>query len=165
MKIIFLDIDGVMSTRQCWGKGMNNKWNAYKFDEKCVTVLNFILKETGAEIILSSDWRLHYTLHEMIEIFSHNGIIKGPIGFTQLHHSLPHELENARIIEIKQWLKQNAWKEDISWVAIDDIDMSEKFDIEGKLWVNGLSNFVMCSRQNEGIKQVGIKEKILEFLK
>ena len=57
MKVIFLDIDGVLATTSCYGKGKNNKWGAYMFDQKAVVYLNFILSETGAEIILSSDWR------------------------------------------------------------------------------------------------------------
>ena len=66
---MFLDIDGVMCTSSCYGRGKDNKWDAYMFDHKAVAVLNFILQETGAEIILSSDWRHQYTLQKMREIF------------------------------------------------------------------------------------------------
>jgi hypothetical protein len=155
MKVIFLDIDGVMATTSCYGVAMKNKWNAYKFDEKCVAILNFILQETGAEIIISSDWRNHYTLQEMREIFAHNFIIKGPIGFTpssELYHG--RNLEGGRSEEIKMWLKHNAWKDDIKWVAIDDLDMSE-----------GLGdNFVLCKNEHEGIKRTGVKDKIISIL-
>jgi hypothetical protein len=172
MKIIFLDIDGVIATSQCWGKGNDNKWGAYMFDPKCVAVLNFILKETGAEIVLSSDWRFHYTLFEMNEIFAHNGIIKGPIGFTPSSKSYTAmNLEGGRSDEIHSWLKLHCHKYggedrkyDLKWVAIDDLDMSEKFgDISGN-YQTGLSNFVHCPRVMEGIKQTGVKEKILKFL-
>jgi hypothetical protein len=153
MKIIFLDIDGVISTSQCWGKGNDNKWGAYMFDPKCVAVLNFILKETGAEIILSSDWKSHYTLFEMNEIFAHNGVIKGPIGFTPNSKSYTGDnLEGGRIDEINSWLNTHAWKGDIKWVAVDDLNM---FDLD---------NFVHCPKHMEGIKQTGVKEKIIKFL-
>ncbi len=174
MKIIFLDIDGVIATSQCWGRGNDNKWDAYMFDPKCVAVLNFILKETGAEIVLSSDWKSHYSLFEMNEIFAHNGVLKGPISFTpSLKSYRGDNLEGGRSDEIHDWLKhhctsskvsQKPREYDIKWVAIDDLDMTEKFgDISGN-YQTGLSNLVHCKRVMEGIKQSGVKEKILKFL-
>ena len=142
------------SEANCHHDARKNKWNSYKFDEKCVAILNFILQETGAEIILSSDWRTHYTLQEMREIFAHNFVMKGPIGFTPSDNLYKIDLEGGRTQEIKMWLKQNAWKNDIKWVAIDDLDMSE-----------GLGdNFVLCKNEHEGIKRKGVKEKIIEIL-
>lgn len=35
------------------------------FDKKAVKILNQILEETNAEIIVSSDWRFHATLEEL----------------------------------------------------------------------------------------------------
>ena len=165
MKIIFLDIDGVLATGNDFGKSMDNKWGAYRFDSKCVAVLNWILQETGAEIILSSDWKNHYTLSEMKEIFAHNGVIKGPIGFTpSSKHYNADTLEWGRTDEIKMWLDHHAWKSDIKWVAIDDLNMSIDYaDKVGNL-AHGLENFVHCPRVMEGIKQTGVKEKILKFL-
>jgi hypothetical protein len=164
MKIIFLDIDGVMCTSSCYGKGKNNKWGSYMFDQKSVAILNFILQETGADIILSSDWRHHYTLQEMREIFAHNFVLKGPIGFTERSGTyVANNLEGGRSDEIKHWLKVNAWKDDVKWVAVDDLNMTEEFDQSGNV-VNGLKNFVRCPNENEGIKRLGVKEKILEFL-
>ena len=163
MKIFFLDIDGVISTRGCWGKGKNNKWDAYMFDPKCVAVLNYILIATGAEIILSSDWRHHYTLQEIREIFCHNGVIKGPIGFTPALPTNAMDLEGGRSNEIKLWLKLHAWKDDLKWVAVDDMNMHEKFDEHGEV-ITGLKNFVHCPNDQAGIKGHGVKDKILEFL-
>ena len=155
MKVIFLDIDGVMCTSSCYGRGKENKWDAYMFDHKAVAVLNFILQETGAEIILSSDWRHTYTLQEMREIFCHNNVIKGPIGFTPSSKTyLGNNLEGGRSDEIEMWIKTHAWKGDIKWVAIDDLNMS------GRLH----PNFVLCPREQEGIKRQGVKEQILKIL-
>jgi hypothetical protein len=163
MDLFMLDIDGVIATSQCWGRGNDNKWDAYMFDPKCVALLNFLLKETGAEIILSSDWKNHYTLFEMNEIFAHNGVIKGPIGFTpNLKSYKGDNLEGGRADEINEWLKHHAWKGDVKWVAIDDLDLSEKCDEFGNV-ISGVKNFVHCPRHLEGIKQCGIKEKILKF--
>jgi hypothetical protein len=155
MKIMFLDIDGVMCTSSCYGRGKNNKWDSYMFDHKAVAVLNFILQETGAEIILSSDWRHTYTLQEMREIFCHNNVIRGPIGFTPSSKTYTGmNLEGGRVDEIKMWLTTHAWKDDIKWVAIDDLNMSEGL----------FGHFAWCPKEQEGIKRLGVKEKILEIL-
>ena len=155
MKILFLDLDGVICTNSSYGRGMDNKWGAYMFDIKCVSVLNFILQETGAEIILSSDWRHQYTLQEMREIFVHNNVIRGPIGFTPFSKTyLADNLEGGRSDEILLWIKTHAWKNDIKWVAVDDLNMEEKL----------YPNFVLCPRGQEGIKQMGLKEKIIDIL-
>lgn len=164
MKIIFLDLDGVMCTSNDYGTSMDNKWGSYRFDRKCVGVLNFILQGTGAEIILSSDWRNHYTLQEMREIFVHNGVIRGPIGFTSNSKSYKGDnLEGGRAEEIHDWLQHHCWKGDVKWVAVDDLDLSMDFVYNG-VKIEGLGNFVRCPRHREGIKQSGIKEKILKFL-
>jgi hypothetical protein len=156
MRILFLDIDGVICTTSCYGRGKNNKWGTYMFDSKCVALLNFIIQETGAEIILSSDWRNQHTLSEMREIFAHNGVIRGPIGYTpSLKSYNGMNLEGGRADEIELWVKTHIWKDDVKWVAIDDLNMSERL----------FPNFVHCPREQEGIKRTGIKEKILEILK
>ena len=165
MKIIFLDIDGVMCTSACYGRGKNNKWDSYMFDPKSVAMLNFILHETGADIILSSDWRHTYTLQEMREIFAHNNVFKGPIGFTERSNTYTGgNLEGGRSDEINHWIKVHAWKNDIKWVAIDDLNMTEKFDEMGNI-VSGVKHFVHCTREQEGIKRTGLLEQILEKLK
>ena len=165
MKVIFLDIDGVLSTGNDFGVSKDNKWDAYRFDSKCVAVLNSILKETGAEIILSSDWRHTYTLQEMRDIFAHNGVINGPIGFTMRSANYNgNTLEWGRTEEIKHWLKSNAWKDDCKWVAIDDLNMSIDYADKVGNYAGGLENFVLCPKVMEGIKQSGIKDKILKFL-
>lgn len=156
MKYIFLDIDGVLATNSTYGVGTKNKWGCYMFDVKCVAVFNFILQETGAEIILSSDWRVHYTLQEMREIFAHNGVLRGPIGFTsKLRTYDTTNLESIRADEIRAWLDLHAWKDDVKWVVIDDLNMDE--------WLH--PNFVLCPNHQDGIKRKGLREIIIDKLK
>ena len=85
MKVLFLDNDGVICLSNNWG-GRAKKWAKYRsenpnssndkkdapvdvrfddFDEKAIKVLNSILEETGAEIVVSSDWRFHANLEEL----------------------------------------------------------------------------------------------------
>jgi hypothetical protein len=187
MKIIFLDHDGVICLSKNWGNRFKKQkdWGGRKlsmttlempveyrfdnFDEKAVNVLNEILEETGAEIVVSSDWKRWATVEEMGQYYESQGIIKKPIAFTDSilyddYENFPWhrnwELEQTRSLEIAQYLGLNTVI--THWVAIDDLNMSLK--IEGdKEW--GLKNFVLTPIDNEGIKQIGIKDKILNFLK
>jgi len=154
MKVIFIDIDGVLATAPCWDMKTDNKWNAYPFDKKAVKVFNKILEETGAEMVLSSDWKYHYTMDQIKKIFlEFNGVIKAPFDATPMLPTNGADLEGGRVSEINLWLKENKEKLNIThWVAIDDLKMFE------------LENFVHCPKDNEGIKQCGIKEKVLKFL-
>jgi hypothetical protein len=187
MKVIFLDHDGVICLSNNWGNRFKKQkeWGGRKlsmttlempveyrfdnFDEKAVNVLNEILEETGAEIVVSSDWKRWATVEEMGEYYESKGIIKKPIAFTDSilyddYEDFPWhrkcELEQTRSLEIAQYLGLNTVI--TQWVAIDDLNMS--FKLEGnKEW--GLKNFVLTPIDNEGIKQTGIKDKILNFLK
>jgi hypothetical protein len=194
MKVIFLDHDGVICLSTEWGGRFKkqNKWGGrklsmttlempveYRFDnfnEKAVKILNEILEETGAEIVVSSDWKRWANAEEMGEYYESKGIIKKPIALTPdlgqctWHNenvwvwSRDWDLEMTRVIEIKQYLHDHP--EITHWVSIDDLDMGKTgvkwgFEFEHD-WA--LDNFVLTPKGNEGIKQSGIKEKILKFL-
>jgi hypothetical protein len=196
MKVIFLDNDGVICLSTEWG-GRHKKqkeWGGrklsmsnkaipleYRFDnfnQKAVKTLNKILEETGAEIVVSSDWRHHASLEEIGEYYLSQGIMKAPIAFTSTTEEVEPELwkvlrfradlELERSIEILDWL--NKHPEVTNWVAIDDLDMSVEYlskhfaHKDGLDEKPGLTNFVHTPMSNEGIKQSGIKEKILKHL-
>ena len=178
-KILFLDHDGVICLSSEWGSRnkKQKKWNRRKlsmsiplefrfdnFNQKAIKVLNQILVETDVEIVISSDWRYHATLEEMGEYFELQGIIKKPIDFTPRTQDIEPEfwekfsvsksdIESERAFEIKYWLQQHP--EVTHWVAIDDLDMSQKDETQTHM----LENFVLTPKSNEGIKQSDIKEK------
>jgi hypothetical protein len=194
MKCIFLDHDGVICLSNNWG-GRTKKWSKYRsenpesssdkrdapvevrfddFDEKAVRILNKILEETGAEIVVSSDWKRWANVEEMGEYYESKGIIKKPIALTpdlgdctwenpereSWVWSPRWDLEMSRVVEIRQYLYDHP--EITHWVAIDDLHLG-KTDESWKNW--GLTNFVLTPRSNEGIKQSGIKEKVIKYLK
>ena len=173
MKVIFLDNDGVMCLSTEWG-GRDKKIKKWKlanpgdpgyvndrkipahikmdnFNSKAVKVLNDILAATDAEIVVSSDWKLHCTLEQLQDMFIKYGVSKAPIATTPNHVlKSMDELESTRVGEITEWLSSHP---DVDkWVAIDDLDLS------------ALECFVHTKRMKEGIKQSGIKEQILKFL-
>jgi hypothetical protein len=190
MKVIFLDNDGVICLDNNWG-GRTKKWNEYRklnpdqdilglapvevrfddFDKKAVKVLNQVLEETGAEIVVSSDWRLHANLEELGEYYLSQGILRTPIAFTKRYIGCdkPDEFEwtrrtmyeQQRCIEVRQYLTDHP--EITHWVCVDDLQLGEK-DTNGHIQKWGLSNFVNTPRMNEGVKQSGVKEKLLKYL-
>ena len=196
MKVIFLDNDGVICLASNWGSRYKkrDKWGGMKlsmkgreipleyrfdnFDKKAIKILNEILEETGAEIVVSSDWRFHATLEELGEYYTSQGIIKKPIAVTDMFKDIfPREwsmlrfradIELERSMEIGHWVDTHS--EVTHWVAIDDLNMSVDFLGENFIASNGsddkagLTNFVHTPRNSEGIKQCGIKEKIIKHL-
>jgi hypothetical protein len=196
MKVIFLDNDGVICLANNWGSRFKkqNKWGGRKlsmsmssipieyrfdnFDVKAVKILNEILEETDAEIVVSSDWQNFATLDELGEYYESQGIIKKPIGVTkeigdvdfEKYDKMPWnrdlDLEQHRSLEILEWLEAHA--EVTHWVAVDDLHMGVHVEnswrgaYDREDW--GLENFVWTPRDNQGIKQSGIKDKILKFL-
>jgi hypothetical protein len=193
MKVLFLDHDGVICLSTEWG-GRHKKQRDFgrkmsqgvlempvemrfdNFNRKAVKILNEILEETDAEIVVSSDWKRWATVEEMGEYYESKGIAKKPIAFTpNLKDCTVHgdnfiwsrawDLEQSRSIEIKQYLHDHP--EVTHWVSVDDLrmgksglDYSIPYEHE---W--GLDNFVETPRSTEGIKQSGIKENVLKFLR
>jgi len=168
MKVLFLDHDGVVCLSTEWGSrfkngdGLDSIFD--RFNDKAIKVLNLIIEETDCEIVVSSDWRFHSTLEQMQELYKIRGIKKSPIDYTDSIVNIKglDYLEHNRQLEIKDWLSKHP--EVTHWVAVDDLNMSPEFckkygDSEG------LTNFVLTPRSKEGIKQCGIKEKIIKFLK
>jgi hypothetical protein len=185
MKVIFLDNDGVVCLSTEWGGRKKKKLKYLKefpgieilpayikmdnFNDKAVKILNSILEQTGAEIVVSSDWKLYCTLDELKEMFTKYGVSKSPIDTTSniplkydKNYYTAEELAEYRIMEIKQWLKDHP--EVTQWVAVDDLPLDEKFGPVSGNSNGGLTNFVLTPKSSEGIKQSGIKEKILNFL-
>ena len=168
MKVLFLDHDGVICLSSEWGSRFKNKEgldSAFdRFNDKAIKVLNQIIEETDCEIVISSDWRFHAPLEQMQELYRIRGIKKSPIAYTRsdLDWKLAKdvapnlELEVTRSLEILSWLEDNP--QVTHWVAVDDMDLSKRPD-----W--GLENFVRTPKSSEGIKQSGVKDKILKFLK
>jgi hypothetical protein len=66
----------------------------------------------------------------------------------------------TRVIEIKQYLQDHP--EVTHWVSVDDLNMGKNGEDWKDEWA--IDNFVLTPKSNEGIKQSGVKEKILKFL-
>lgn len=157
---IFLDIDGVLATTHQYytnPKNWGDEYKRYRYDIKCVKVFNEILNNLNEHvIILSSDWKLHYSIETMNRIFEINGIntivtdITDNLWGTKFKSVV--QLNDCRADEILKYVHEHQIE---NWLAIDDLDLSP--------WIDE-NHFVRTPRANEGIKQSGIKDKILNIL-
>ena len=155
---IFLDIDGVLATSYQYytnRKKWHPTYDCYRFDEKCVKVFNEILGKINPVIILSSDWQHHYSLEVLNDIFKWNGVncvitdVTGTAWGDKF--TILSQIEECRAYDIVQYAKKHEIKK---YIAIDDLNLSHWLD----------DYFIHTPRANEGIKQSGIKEKILNKL-
>lgn len=153
-KILFLDHDGVICLEDNWGSRGNSETKFDSFDKKALEVLNEILLQTDCEIVVSSDWRFYAPLEELQQLYIDRGIIRVPIATTQLQSiGSAMFIEKNRASDIVEWVKENLTEED-KWVAVDDLPMQTLIK----------DNFVHTPYINEGIKQTGVKQKIINML-
>lgn len=157
MRILYTDIDLVLSL-MTEIKPQQSKWGLIcRFNSKAVDVYNFILKETQAVPVITSDWKLYYSLKELQEIFKEWAHIDvAPIDVTVNYwgecYKTFQEIEECRAMEILEHV--NRIKPE-SWVVIDDLNLSE--------WIKE-DHFVHLPHPNEGIKQSGRKQEIIRKL-
>ena len=153
--VLFLDIDGVIALDSEFGMRRDNEWKVYPFNKKAVSVLNDIIKETDCDIILSSDWRLHFDLTEIDKIFKWNNVIKSPVSFTEDFRPIRIDYDLLEIYRCNEILDKVSKFDILNWCAIDDMNLYNLPE----------ENFVQTPKSNEGIKQTGIKEKLIKKLK
>ncbi len=173
MKKIFLDIDGVIATsKEHWMNAAKfqkkNQWAKdlhvpYPFNKKCVEILNEIIESTEAEIVLTSDWKKFWTLEQMDMIFKENGIIKPPIDQTKIEFYYSSNDVKIRVTEIETYLNLHGMITSDhnfpigNWVILDDLPLNWYLSEEIK------TRFFL-TRASEGLKQSGLKNKIIEKL-
>ena len=163
--IIFLDIDGVLATNIQFSMNRAKFWKKnpnmeeldvpYPWDKGAVDVFNDILEATGAEIVLSSDWKLYFSLKNLNEIFEFNGVSKSPIGVTSDLFIASGNLEMTRAAEIGEYIKEHNIE---NYVVIDDLNVGKYMKLTG----DDDKFFITTNR--DGIKQTGLKEKIINKL-
>ncbi len=120
MKVVFLDIDGVMATGETFNQHVHIGEHGFcPFAKGPVYQLNRILKETGAEIVVSSSWRCDGPRWDaLMTHFKDQGVEKRPIGRTiDLTKKVNGIWQSGqRGDEIKVWLSADVE----AYVALDD---------------------------------------------
>lgn len=116
MKIVFLDIDGVLIHH-----GSIPKHTPRKADPECVARLNKITDATGAKIVISSTWRTMDDIEKTLDRWGITAEIWGktPSGYDPGRISLGVTRGN----EINTWLVESKFKIDSFVILDDDNDM------------------------------------------
>lgn len=99
MGYIFTDIDGVLQIN-----------NPKKWDKKCCTLYNNICNELNLKAVITSTWRVQYSIRELQNIFYDQGIDVEIVGVTDV-------LGIERGEEILNYIRDNSVSE---YVVIDD---------------------------------------------
>ncbi len=152
MKVIFLDIDGVLNSDEYINKmkESNVKGIEKAVDAQKIRLLKRAIDETGAKVVLTSSWRLTKYLPHLKQLLLQNGVFL--TDTTKF-------LENERGEEIKLWISENKDTED--FVILDD----EIFDSYDENLINKL---IKISNGNgkglgEGLQKEDVK-KIIQRL-
>ena len=128
MKVIFLDIDGVMNNEtdffelKKFGHPINSGGKV--LNRGCLALLQHIIENTSAKIVLSSTWRLYFTLDEMHALFTQHDFSLPRDVFHDVTPSLIRGFSDSsyrhRGGEIREYLKEHPEVE--TFVVLDDKD-------------------------------------------
>lgn len=129
MKVVFLDIDGVLNNS-------GSRSGLALFDVSNIKALNQIIEKTTAKIVLSSSWRHNIGNDQLFSIDSFAWLLASH-GIKQICNRLiditPHDgrsdlVNNDRGFQCRQWLDMHC--EAKKYIAIDDIEYDfEKYNI------------------------------------
>ena len=127
MKVIFLDIDGVLNTSGYYSFAYQKNFkvrdnNGTIFDPECIKNLNEITDRTGAKIVISSAWRT-LGIQKLKQIFSDRGITGEIIDCTPI--GTIDDLFFCRGQEIEHWLTYNGFPEKVA--VLDDQSLGKNY--------------------------------------
>ena len=148
MKVIFLDVDGVLNSDEYFDKIRKKNIDGIEseVDVEKIKLLKQAVIQTGAKVVLSSSWRHTKNGEQLKEL----------LAKFEIYTDRTPYLQNKRGIEIKQWLINNENIED--FVILDD----EIFDTYDDILMSKLIKVSNGDGRNFG---EGLLQKDLEKLK
>lgn len=109
VRIIFLDIDGVLNSNRFYVKRHLDGFNPPEsrdftndVDPFALELFKSLVDEIGAVVVISSTWRIGMTLADIQDTFRRLGATFEVIGKTPI---LPYSM--CRGLEIQEWISQN----------------------------------------------------------
>ena len=127
MKVIFLDIDGVLNNDIYFhNEKIDLPYPLSEFSPSAVDLLNKLTDSTGAKLVISSDWRKDNTLEGLKNIFSRVGITGEIIGKTPILRGNRLYGETVRGDEINVWLVETHHKIEKYIILDDNNDMCQE---------------------------------------
>ena len=160
MKVLFLDIDGVLNSQNWFGymhycikndmynRVMNfvetpDEYTEYKLtmlDDRAIANLNRIVEETGCKIVLSSSWRCLWNPKENDKILEALKLKGFKYDFYGMTPRIPQkDFGQERGIEIQTWMDKGSENNEIqSFVILDD---------DNDMLPEQMNNFILVNNQ------------------
>lgn len=147
-KVIFLDIDGVLCTARSHMAFGGTKAHGFMqhLDPVGVKLIESLCDETGAEIVISSTWRVYHDYQSMLAIFMNAGMA-APNLHTQWKTRDEKKIR-GRGNEIDQWIKDHNFQG--SYVIIDDD--SDLLEYQKPYWI--------ACNADDGLSWTGYKKAL-----
>lgn len=155
MKVIFLDIDGVLNSEEFFVERTQNcRYDAYRsagysakmsrnlcsLDSIAIANLNHLITQTGAKIVVSSTWRSDDPFLQ--EVFA-------VVGIPAYIDITPYTVTRHRGMEINYWLDKHPEVENYV-ILDDDNDMLDK----------QLEHFVQTDAYKRGLSLENVEQAI-----
>lgn len=160
MKVLFLDIDGVLNSQNWFGymqycikndmynRVMNfvetpDEYTEYKLtmlDDRAIANLNRIVDETGCKIVLSSSWRCLWNPAENNKILEALKLKGFKYDFYGMTPRIPQkDFGQERGIEIQTWIDKELENNEIeSYLILDD---------DNDMLPEQMNNFILVNNQ------------------
>ena len=143
LRVIFLDIDGVLNSRPFVEGRDTSDWNEL-IDPRAVARLNTLVHRSSAKIVISSSWRCHMSIERVVDILRAHGMEGDVLGAT------PRRAPN-RGTEIQAWL-DHAEELPAAFVILDDVpDMGH------------LSSWVVMTTWEDGLLDWHVEEALVRL--
>ena len=141
MKVLFLDIDGVLNRFDLESIGS-------KVEDDLIENLVYVIKETGCKIVISSSWKMAPILMDILE---ENLFPKLPAGC--VIGCTPDIVPQVnREVEIKQWLDKHQGEVE-KYVIVDDYNFELKSLLEQCVITDALTGFTK-ENANECVRRL-----------
>ena len=162
IKLILLDIDGVVNSssfiksrnfdppftkkeKQTMSSGNVDIVDIRSINPKHIKLLNNIIKQTNAKIVISSSWKINSSINQITAIFEHHGFAGEIIGAT------PNLNYKGRGKEIQKWIDDTDYKIDKFVIIDDNSDMDH------------LMPFLVKTKFSHGLTK-SIEDKVIKIL-
>lgn len=153
MNIIFLDVDGVINSIDNLIKVYNETHKphhgySYPFDPNCLENLKELVTRTDSRLVISSTWRKSEKgMMKLLEELKKYDLDKFVIGATPF-------LGLDRGEEIKEYLEESNFKDDINFVILDDGIVMEE-----------LIPYLIRTNRQFGLTKEDVKKAIMQLTK
>ena len=155
MKIIFLDIDGVLNCEDAYRDGEckyqdwtwedGRKDHYQRFCIRSKDLLNRLIDETGAKIVISSTWRMS-GIDFMRKVWEYEEMHGEIIGITPSLRA--KGISIPRGMEIKYYLENDLGFRHINWSEEEQQKMMDESDVENYIIIDDDSDMLYGQRNH-----------------